>query len=182
MFDRRLVIGLLGFGIPAGAAFGYAAQSGRIDVLTPVLPEKGNLPAVSGVMSHGLPTPGLQREAFLEGVTLLNVWASWCPNCRAEHDELMMLSTREEVRLFGLASDDRDDHVAAYLKEAGNPYQRLSVDHKRVYVRPLKHRGVPQTYVFNANGIFVQKISGELTKAIIAQQLMPAIERAYRAA
>lgn len=182
MLDRRILIGLLGLGIPAGAAFGYAAQSGRIDVLTPVLPDQGDLPPVAGVISHGLPTPGLRREAFSEGVTLLNVWASWCPNCRAEHGELMKLSEREEVRLFGLASDDRDDHVAAYLKEAGNPYQRLSVDHKRVYVRPLKHRGVPQTYVFNANGIFVQKISGELTKDIVAQSLMPAIERAYKMA
>lgn len=179
---RRVILASAAMGLPAVGILGFAAQTGRIDVLTPVLPADGDLPAVPGVTFAGAPVPGLTREAFSEGVTLLNVWASWCPYCRAEHERLMYLSERPGLRLFGLLADDTEDNARAYLAEAGNPYRRLSADHRRTYLRALKQRGVPSTFVFRADGSFVYKIAGELTGDNIAAWLDPAIERAKRPA
>ena len=180
MLNRRMMTGLIALGVPALGAFAYAAQTGRIDLLTPVLPEDGTLPAIPGVNLDGKPVAGLDRAAFGGGVTLLNIWASWCPSCRLEHPELMSLAKKPGIRLFGLAADDTEANASAYLREHGNPYQRLSLDTGRIYQRALKHRGIPQTYVFRADGTYADRITGELTAANMASHLLPAIEKASR--
>lgn len=176
--DRRLMLGATLLGLPAFGIVGYAAQTGRIDLLTPVLPDNGDLPPIEGVTFEGKPVPGLNRAAFSEGVTLLNIWASWCPACRIEHPALMALAARPEIRLFGLAADDTATNAGSYLRDHGNPYRRLSLDESRVYQRALKHRGIPQTYVFRADGGYVAKITGEITEANLKSELEPAIARA----
>lgn len=178
VFNRRMVTASVLLGVPAFAAFAYAAQTGRINVLTPVLPKNGDLPPVNGVIHEGRSVPGLTRAAFDGGVTLLNVWASWCPDCRIEHPILLELSKRTDIRLFGLAADDTEANASGFLKEHGNPYHRLSLDTGRVYQSALKHRGIPQTYVFRANGEYVSQITGALTPELVAARLMPAIKKA----
>lgn len=176
--SRRLVAGALLLGLPVLGAFGYAAQTGRIDLLTPVLPENGDLPGIPSVTHEGRPVEGLSRAAFAGGVTLLNIWASWCPQCRIEHPELMRLAKRPGIRLFGLAADDTENNAGAYLREHGNPFSRVSVERGRIYQRTLKHRGIPQTYVFRADGSFVDKVTGELTPENIASRLETAMAKA----
>lgn len=94
----------------------------------------------------------------------------------------MALSKRPGIRLFGLAADDTEANAGAYLREHGNPYHRLSLDQGRIYQRALKHRGIPQTYVFRADGRFVDKITGELTAENMASRLEPALARAAQSA
>jgi cytochrome c biogenesis protein CcmG/thiol:disulfide interchange protein DsbE len=178
MINRRVLLGLAGLGIPGLGAFGYAAQTGRIDLFTPELPAEADLPPLPGLTFADQPVKGLTRSAFFSGVSLLNVWASWCPDCRSEHPILMGLSQQPGLRLYGLAADDTVANASAFLKEHGNPFSRVSLEQDRHYQRALKHRGVPQTYVFNTRGEFVDKITGVLTHANVAAQLLPAMERA----
>lgn len=178
MTTRRTVLGSAALCVPLAGGFLFAAATGRIDVLTPALPDAGDLPPIPGVQFGGAPVDGLARAAFRKGVSLLNVWASWCPNCRMEHGELMRLSARPGIRLFGLLADDTEANAAHYLAEAGNPFSRLSLDRDRRYQRALKHRGIPQTYIFRSDGTFVDKITGELTPDLVANRLDPAIARA----
>lgn len=183
MLDRRAVLlGVAGLGAVGTGAVVYAGQTGRLDLFTPHLPEDADLPAIPGVMQGNAPVLGLTRSAFFDGVSLLNVWASWCPDCRSEHGVLMALSRRDGIRLFGLAADDTAANAARYLREAGNPYSRLSLDAERTYQRALKHRGVPQTYVFNTQGQLVERISGAMTTPVVESRLIPAIARARMAA
>lgn len=183
MLDRRAVLlGLATTGAIGAGAVVYAGQTGRLDLFMPQLPEDADLPAIPGVMLGGAPVHGLTRSAFFNGVSLLNVWASWCPDCRSEHGVLMALSKRAGIRLFGLAADDTASNAARYLRDAGNPYSRLSLDSERTYQRALKHRGVPQTYVFNTQGQLVERISGAMTTRTVESVLLPAMEKARRAA
>lgn len=182
MPTRRMMLGSVLLSVPLAGGVLYAGQSGRLDLFTPLLPEDGDLPPVPGVMWNGAPAPGLTRAAFGEGVSLLNIWASWCPACRIEHPELMRLSARPGIRLFGLAADDTEANAGQYLREHGNPYHRLSLDKGRLYQRALKHRGIPQTYVFRADGAYAGKISGELTAALVRDELDPMLARAAGAA
>lgn len=176
--DRRVAMGMLGLGLPGIAAFGYAAQTGRIDILTPVLPEPGELPPIAGVMRANEPIQGLSRAAFAQKTTLLNVWASWCPTCREEHPALLDIADSAEFQLFGLLSEDRPENAASYLAQAGNPYARLSHDAERLYTRALKQRGVPTTYIFAQDGRFIDKITGALNSDVIGTRLKAAIARA----
>jgi cytochrome c biogenesis protein CcmG, thiol:disulfide interchange protein DsbE len=178
LFHRRNVIAAALLGGPALGLLGFAAETGRIDLLTPTLPDEGDLQAVPGVMRGEQAVPGVTRAAFSEGVSVLNVWASWCPQCREEHATLLALAARPGIRLFGLAVDDTAANVAEYLKSHGNPYHRLSIDFHKSYTRGLKQRGVPSTFVFRADGRFVAKIGRELSPQLVESKLLPAIEKA----
>ena len=178
MMHRRAVLGLAGIGLLSAGAVVYAGQTGRLDLFTPQLPDDADLGPIAGVSHAGVPVRGLTRSAFFNGVSLLNVWASWCPDCRSEHGVLMALAERPGIQLYGLAADDTVQNAARYLNGAGNPYSRLSLDGDRRYQRALKHRGIPQTYVFSPGGNVVERISGAMTPAIVETRLLPAMDKA----
>ncbi|WP_347272090.1 redoxin family protein [Salmonella enterica] len=71
--------------------------------------------AGAGVPPESLETPGqyYQAEVLTQGKpVLLNVWATWCPTCRAEHQYLNQLSA-QGIRVVGLNyKDDRAKAVA----------------------------------------------------------------------
>lgn len=52
---------------------------------------------------------------------LLNVWATWCPTCRAEHQYLNTLATRG-IRVVGLNYKDDRSKAVTWLNSLGNPY------------------------------------------------------------
>ena len=52
---------------------------------------------------------------------LLNVWATWCPTCRAEHQYLNQLSA-QGIRVVGMNYKDDRQKAISWLKELGNPY------------------------------------------------------------
>ncbi|WP_275540670.1 DsbE family thiol:disulfide interchange protein [Salmonella enterica] len=73
---------------------------------------------------ESLETPGqyYQAEVLTQGKpVLLNVWATWCPTCRAEHQYLNQLSA-QGIRVVGLNYKDDRAKAVAWLKELGNPY------------------------------------------------------------
>ena len=48
----------------------------------------------------------VSREDLLGQPTLVNVWATWCPTCMAEHEELMNIAATSDVRLVGVNYKD----------------------------------------------------------------------------
>src|SRR5687767_7059813 len=47
-------------------------------------------------------------------VWLLNVWASWCVSCRAEHSLLVALADRKIVPVIGLNYKDKPEDAQAW--------------------------------------------------------------------
>lgn len=71
-----------------------------------------------------LDDPGkVYRQALLRDghPWLLNVWATWCPTCRAEHQFLNGLAARG-VRIAGVNYKDSRAKAMAWLNTLGNPY------------------------------------------------------------
>ena len=58
---------------------------------------------------------------------LVNVFASWCGPCRAEHPRLMALKA-QGVQIVGVALRDEPEATRAFLDEMGDPYTRVLVD------------------------------------------------------
>ena len=139
------------------------------------------LPALEG---SGL--PGLADADLRQGkVTLVNVFASWCGPCRDEHPVLLELTKRPElaragVRLAGLAYKDEPGNSMKFLKEMGNPYALIGVDHSGRVGIDWGVYGVPETFVIKGDGTIAYKFIGPLSPDALRDTLMPQIEKALR--
>ena len=64
----------------------------------------------------------INQNSFQEGeYKLINVWATWCVNCKLEHGFLMSLQNKG-VKIFGLNYKDDKEKALRWLDQFGNPY------------------------------------------------------------
>jgi cytochrome c biogenesis protein CcmG, thiol:disulfide interchange protein DsbE len=125
-----------------------------------------------------LADPGTRLSpAQLRGkVWLLNVWASWCTACRQEHEELLALSKRNIVPIYGMDFKDQAADGKAWLQTLGDPYVatvqdldgRVGIDYG-VY-------GVPETYVIDKNGVIRFKLTGPVTPENLEKKILPLVK------
>jgi cytochrome c biogenesis protein CcmG/thiol:disulfide interchange protein DsbE len=138
-----------------------------------------SFPPVPGIKTaSGFDLPPVDTNRFVGRVTLLNVWAPWCPICRGEHAMLKQLSSEPLFTLAGLIYRDSAENARAYLSEAGNPFAALSVDTAGFVGRALGVRGVPYTFVIGRDRKIVAQVIGGLDERNIAAVINPAVARA----
>ena len=107
---------------------------------------------------------------------LLNVWATWCVACRAEHPFLMELARRGEIDIFGVNYKDNRNQAIAWLKQLGDPYKANIFDPEGLLALDLGVYGAPETFVLNSDGIITYKHIGPLTQDIWREHISPLIE------
>ncbi len=117
-------------------------------------------------------------DAELKGkISLVNVWASWCVSCRAEHEELMKLSRQEkDIQIIGLNWKDDPVDATRMLRTFGDPYVVSAFDpdnkvgiHWGVY-------GAPETFVVDTRGIIRYKHIGPINRQVWEQTLRPLMQ------
>ncbi len=125
----------------------------------------------------GLNLPGLD-SSLLEGqVSLVNVFASWCVPCRAEHPFLMQLAAEAEVQMLGINQKDAPENAAKFLAELGNPYDAVGGDDNGRVSIDWGVYGVPESFVVNAEGVITYKHVGPIS-AESYPEVLAAIEKA----
>ncbi len=113
---------------------------------------------------------------FLGQVSLLNVWASWCVACRAEHDILVELGKRPEINLYGLNYKDATDDALNWLSQRGNPYRVTAQDRQGLVGIDWGVYGVPETFVVDKQGVIRAKRIGPLTWPYVNEELLPLLQ------
>ncbi|MGD9616854.1 MAG: DsbE family thiol:disulfide interchange protein [Alphaproteobacteria bacterium] len=126
------------------------------------------LPPISGD-GAGFASADLQGK-----VSLVNVFASWCVPCRAEHPVLNALATSDRVPIYGINYKDKPNAARAFLAELGNPYLRIGADDGRVGIEWGVY-GVPETFVVDRRGRIRYKHVGPLTRADLDRTILPLI-------
>lgn len=119
---------------------------------------------------------GLSSDDLAEGRFVVNVFASWCIPCRAEHPLLMKLAA-SGVAVYGLNYKDRDEDAMAFLDEMDNPYSKIGSDISGRVGIDWGVSGVPETFVV-VDGMIVNQHIGPLTEAVIAKKITPFMEGA----
>ena len=137
-------------------------------------------PAFALAAVPGLEVPGFDTADLKGQVSVVNVFASWCIPCRAEHPLLMALNDIADVRLLGINQADAPDNARAFLAELGNPYAAVGGDRDRRVSIDWGVYGVPETFVVDASGTITFKHVGPLTPETLESDLLPAIARARR--
>lgn len=123
------------------------------------------------------PQRSLSPQDLRGQVWLLNVWASWCVACQAEHPVLVEFSRRHAVPLIGLNYKDRRDDALRWLGKYGDPYRAsLSDTDGRVGIE-LGVYGVPETFVIDRDGVIRYKQIGEVTPQVLRDTILPLLEK-----
>jgi len=117
------------------------------------------------------------QEVFKNNITLVNVWASWCVTCRAEHQMLMHISKENSVQLIGLDYKDTRADANKMLEVMGNPFDLIVFDPKGKAGLELGVYATPETFLINQQGIILYKHVGEITQEAWARDFLPRIQK-----
>ncbi|RNF83147.1 DsbE family thiol:disulfide interchange protein [Montanilutibacter psychrotolerans] len=119
--------------------------------------------------------PGrLVDSAQLRGAPyVLNVWGSWCPECRVEHPVLTRFAETKRVRVIGYNWKDEHADAMRWLEQFGNPYWMVLVDRDSDTAIDWGIYGAPETFLVDGAGIVRWKHVGALTDAVIQDELIP---------
>jgi cytochrome c biogenesis protein CcmG, thiol:disulfide interchange protein DsbE len=104
---------------------------------------------------------------------LLNVWGTWCPGCREEHQMLLEIERSGRVPIVGFNWKDDDAEALAWLAQLGNPYERVAVDHQGDAAIDWGVYGAPETFLVDPEGTVVFKHVGPLTRAVWERDILP---------
>ncbi|MDO3382487.1 DsbE family thiol:disulfide interchange protein [Gilvimarinus algae] len=112
-------------------------------------------------------------SADLKGqVTLLNVWATWCFACKAEHPYLNKLA-EQGINLVGVNYKDERQAAQKWLRELHNPYQYSLYDNEGRLGMELGVTGAPETYLVDAEGVVLYRHIGVVDDRVWREILGP---------
>jgi len=99
------------------------------------------------------PTKLLSQEDIKGKVSLLNVWATWCPSCRVEHPYLLKIAKEYNVPVIGLNYKDDRQAAKQWLIKLDDPYLFNIFDEKGRLGLDLGVYGAPETYIIDSKGV-----------------------------
>ncbi len=133
-----------------------------------------SLPPLPRRDDKGLSTADLKQGQ----VALVNVFASWCVACRAEHPILMDLKERGIVAIHGMDYKDKPEDGQRWLEDLGDPYDLVGNDLSGRVGIDWGVYGVPETFLVSGDGRILCKQIGPITPKILRNKILPAIEAA----
>ena len=122
----------------------------------------------------------VSSRAFAGKWMLLNVWGTWCAECRAEHATLLQIRQEGKVLMVGLNYKDEDSAARDWLTKLGNPYEIIAADHEGRAAIDWGVYGAPETFLVNPAGTIVHKVVGQVTAENWRTQFLPLIEGAAK--
>lgn len=109
-------------------------------------------------------------------VWVLNVWASWCVSCRAEHEIIKRLADMNLVSIVGLNYKDEPEEGKRWLQHFGDPYTLSAVDYDGRAGIDWGVYGVPETFVIGKDGLIKYKHIGPVTAESLRDEVVPVIK------
>ncbi len=155
-----LLAGAIGIGI-------WLALTGALTLFRPAAPP---LPDLVLTTLDGRPT-GLHTHG--RKPIVLNLWATWCPPCRREMPVFQDAQARYPDVAIVLLNQGEDATVISEFLHS----QRLDLDHVLLdptsrAMHETRSRVLPTTLFFDADGRLVDRHTGELTRASLADTLL----------
>lgn len=117
-------------------------------------------------------------EQSLQGeIAIVNVWATWCPSCHAEHGYLNSLAQAGVIKIVGINYKDTSGAAQHWLQEKGNPYVFNIFDQYGQLGLDLGVTGAPETFLIDHRGFVRLRYQGPLNEKIWQQKFRPVVEQ-----
>jgi len=98
-------------------------------------------------------------------VVVMNLWASWCPPCRAEMPDLQRLSQAYRARglaIVGVNEGESPERARAFADALHIAFP-IWIDEQQQYGRVYAALGMPTTVIVGRDGTVVRGFDGALT-------------------
>jgi cytochrome c biogenesis protein CcmG, thiol:disulfide interchange protein DsbE len=105
--------------------------------------------------------------------SLVNVWGTWCEECRAEHATLLQIKQQGRVPIIGIDWKDDDAQAKSWLATLGNPYQHIGADREGRVAIDWGVYGAPESFLVNPAGTIVYKYVGAITPQVWEREFLP---------
>lgn len=103
----------------------------------------------------------LNLQRFRGKKVFVNLWASWCPPCRAEMPSIQRLAKSVDtgkVAFVMLSLDDHFDKAKGFIK---SQKLKLPIYYPAENLPALFNvQAIPSTFIFNESGRLIQRIDG----------------------
>lgn len=138
--------------------------------------------ALTGQQAPSFAVPALDGAssglaAYRGRVVVMNLWASWCPPCRAEMPDLQRLYAAyraKNVVVLGVDQGESAQRVSAFAESLGIHYPIL-LDQQQQYGRVYAALGLPTTVVVDTNGVVTSGFDGPLSYSQMVTAIAPLI-------
>jgi cytochrome c biogenesis protein CcmG/thiol:disulfide interchange protein DsbE len=112
-----------------------------------------------------------------KGVSVVNVFASWCVPCRVEHPVIMRLAELKVAKLYGLNYKDDPKAALKWLADLGDPYTAHGADTKGRVAIDFGVYGIPETFIIDATGTIRYKYVGPISAERLEDEILPIIKK-----
>lgn len=123
------------------------------------------------------PALKVTAEQMKGQVWVLNVFASWCTPCLAEHPYVTQLAKQTGIKLVGLNYKDRPEDAKGWLRKHGDPYSTIVVDADGRVGIDYGVYGVPETFVIDKAGVIRHKQIGPITPEALKNDILPLLAK-----
>jgi len=117
------------------------------------------------------------QEDFKGKITLLNVWASWCPSCYTEHPFWQEYAKNPDIQIVGLNYRDKENDAFRFLHEQGNSYLWNLFDENGRLGIEFGVYGAPETFIIDYDGMVRYRHVGIVSPEVYKDIFLPLIEK-----
>ena len=106
-------------------------------------------------------------------IVVLNLWASWCPPCRAEMPDLQrfwLANQKSGIIVVGVDEGESATAAATFAHSLGVTYPIL-IDEEQRYGRVYSALGLPTTTIIDRNGIVRAAFDGPVSQAQLSENV-----------
>lgn len=147
-----------------------APKNGSKEIVSPLLGKPAPQFTLPKLIEAG---QQFDAQALRGGWHLVNVWGTWCGECRAEHAVLLQIKNEGRVPIVGIDWKDEDSAAVAWLTQLGNPYQTVAADRDGRVAIDWGVYGAPESFLVDPRGIVVEKHIGAMTMQDWQQKFLP---------
>ncbi|MGI9235816.1 MAG: DsbE family thiol:disulfide interchange protein [Woeseiaceae bacterium] len=106
---------------------------------------------------------------------LVNVWATWCVGCRAEHSFLLELENSGSIPIYGINWRDTRPEALRWIQQLGDPYVASGFDGTGRVGIDWGVYGAPESFLVSADGVVLHKHLGPLDRTAWERDFEPLI-------
>ncbi|HXO18265.1 MAG TPA: TlpA disulfide reductase family protein [Candidatus Dormibacteraeota bacterium] len=121
--------------------------------------------AAPAFMLHDDRGEAVSLDRYRGRPVLMNLWASWCPPCRAEMPDLQRLADSHlggEIAIIGVNEGESPERSRAFAESLQIRFP-IWIDSSQRYGRTYAALGLPTTVLLDRRGIVVRGFDGALT-------------------